>query len=164
MKESVMTSEQQTQDTFAAWAAAQQKLMQSWMDTVRGFTGGTGAALWNQTLDAWQRSVRQTMDAQNEWLRRWTESLSAGAGASQETQDRVREGQEMLQRWADAQRELWDGWFQVMRSLGSSTEPDSVVRVGQSMAQMWLGTTQRLMESQAEWVRRWMPGERTQTT
>ena len=136
----------------------QQTLLTQWIETMRSLGSGQGTTMWNETIQAWERSVQQSLDAQTTWVRSWTESLANANGIPQEMRDQVRAGQEALQQWTDAQRQLWQNWFGVIQNLNPSLEPGTGAQAGQNIAQLWQETMSRLVETQTEWARRWTTG------
>ena len=84
----------------------QQKLLTDWLDTLRKMGGTPALELWSKTVDAWQASVKQTVDAQAEFTRQWTEALANAKGSPEEFRALLREGREELQHWTDAERDL----------------------------------------------------------
>ena len=88
-----------SENLINTWVQAQQKLLTNWLDTVKRYSGTHSPDLWTSTVDAWQTSVKQTLDAQEEWMRQWTETLANTQGTPQELQALARQGREQLQRW-----------------------------------------------------------------
>jgi hypothetical protein len=144
-------------DLIKAWAETQQRLLATWLEMVRGAGGTPGTAVWSKTVEAWQSSVQQTLDAQQEWFRLWAETLTTAKGSPEELQERARQGQEVLQRWSDAQRQLWQGWFDIVRKAGGDGAGGGAWP-GQGAAQPWQETARKMIDAQAEFARRWMAG------
>ena len=59
-----MSESKSTESLIKKWAETQQKLLTNWLDTVRGYGGAPGPELWTKTVEAWQASVKETLDAQ----------------------------------------------------------------------------------------------------
>jgi small-conductance mechanosensitive channel len=144
-----------------AWVATQRTLLTNWIDTLGGATpGAPGMGVWQQTVESWQSSVKQTLDAQATWMRDWTESLATFQGTPDELRDRARQGQEVMRRWTEAQQQLWQGWFEMARNFapGVSTGAGTGAQAGQHVVELWTDTARKLMETQAEWVQRFTTG------
>jgi hypothetical protein len=45
------------------WGKMQQKLLTDWLDTLRSLGGTPTLELWRKTVDTWQSSVKETIDA-----------------------------------------------------------------------------------------------------
>ena len=64
------TSEENTGESpLKAWSETQQKLLADWLDTLRKLGGTPTLELWEKTADAWQASVKETVDARAESTR-----------------------------------------------------------------------------------------------
>ena len=70
----------------------------------------------------------------------------------------AREGREQLQHWAEAERELWQGWFKIARDLNFRPEPGTGAHVGQEFVQLWQDSAHKMIDAQAALVRRWTGG------
>ncbi|MDP9372580.1 MAG: hypothetical protein M3Q65_09045 [Chloroflexota bacterium] len=144
----------QPDELVRTWTETQRQLWTNWLDAVQRSGGTQGTAAWGAALDVWQRSVQQTLDTQAAWTRAWADSLLSTPGAPQELRERVRQGQELLQRWTDTQKRLWDGWFAVARQ-SAATPGAGLADGGQQVMQAWQNTARQMMDAQAEWARGW---------
>jgi hypothetical protein len=140
------------------WAQAQQKLLTNWLDTVKRYSGAQGPDLWKSTVDAWQTSVQQTLDAQEEWMRQWTKTLVNTQGTPGELQALAREGRDQLQRWIDTERELWQSWFKIVKDINFKVDTGMGAQPAGNLLQLWQETTQKMIETQAGLARQWMSG------
>jgi hypothetical protein len=140
------------------WAQTQQKLLTNWLDTMQRFSGTASPELWTKTVDAWQASVKQTLDTQEEWIRQWTVTLANTKGVPQELQDLARQGQEQLQRWIEVERQLWQNWFNIVKDINFKVEPGTSVQAGSNLLQLWQETAQKMIEAQTGLARQWTSG------
>jgi hypothetical protein len=67
------------------------------------------------------------------------------------------EGQAALERWVDAQRELWEAWFSLAEQSLPALSPGLPVSWGQPVLRTWQLTTRALLDAQATWLRCWAP-------
>lgn len=141
-----------------AWAEAQQKLLTNWLDTVRRFGGTPSLELWTKTVEAWQASVKETLDARTAWTREWTEMLANAKGTPEELRNLAEQGRESLQRWTEAERELWQGWFNIVKDTNIRPEAGTGAQAGQNMVQLWQESAHKMIDAQAGFVQRWMSG------
>src|SRR2546421_11355601 len=118
-----MSESKSTESLIKTWAETQQKLLANWLDTVRRFSGTPGPELWTKTVEAWQASVKETLDAQAEWTREWTETLAKAKGTPEELRELARQGRDLFQRLTDAERQLLQGWFNIVREIKFTAEP-----------------------------------------
>lgn len=159
-----MSESKSSENLLNTWAEAQQKLLTNWLDTVQRFSGTQSPEIWTRTVEAWQASVKQTLDAQEEWLRQWSESLANTQEVPQELQDLTRQGQQQMQRWIDAQRQLWQNWFNIVKDINLKVEPGTGAQAGSNMLQLWQETAQKMMQTQTAFARQWtsgFPGSKT---
>ena len=147
------------ENILKAWSEAQQKLLSDWLDTVRKAGGTPAMELWEKTVDAWQSSVKSTLDAQTEWAHRWTETLAKAKGTPDEMRDLAKEGREQMQNWAEAQRELWQGWFNAVREINFKPESGAAAQTGKDLVQFWQESAHKMIDAQAALVRRWTGGD-----
>jgi len=71
-----MSDKNTHESLLKTWAEAQQKLLTDWPDTLRRLGGTPTLELWTKTVDTWQTSVKETLDAQATLVRRWTGGIS----------------------------------------------------------------------------------------
>ena len=152
-------SDKNTNETILkTWSETQQKLLADWLDTLRKLGGTPTLELWRQTVDTWQNSVKETVDARAEYTRQLTETLAKAKGTPEEFRELAREGREQLQHWAEAERDLWKGWFDVAREINFRPEPGTGAHVGQEFVQLWQDSAHKMIDAQAALVRRWTGG------
>lgn len=143
-----------TENILKTWSEAQQKLLSDWLDTVRKAGGTPALKLWEQTMDAWESSVKSTMDAQTEWAHRWTETLEKAKGTPEEMRHLANEGRVQMQNWAEAQRELWQGWFNAVREINFKPDTSAASRTGKDLVQFWQDSAHKMIDAQATLLKR----------
>jgi hypothetical protein len=157
------TSDKNTNETILkTWSETQQKLLNDWLDTLRKLGGTPTLELWRQTVDTWQNSVKETVDARAEYTRQLTETLAKAKGTPEEFRELAREGREQLQHWTEAERDLWKGWFNVAREINFRPEPGAAAQAGKDLVQLWQESTHKMIDAQAALIRRWT-GDTTRT-
>ena len=153
------TSDKNTNETILkTWSETQQKLLADWLDTLRKLGGTPTLELWRQTVDTWQNSVKETVDARAEYTRQLTETLAKAKGTPEEFRELAREGREQLQHWTEAERDLWKGWFNVAREINFRPEPGAAAQAGKDLVQLWQESTHKMIDTQAALIRRWTGG------
>ena len=152
-----MSANPSGEQMIKAWAESQRQLLTNWMDKVRAGGGAPDTKIWNETVDSWRTAVMNTLDTQATRIRTWIDSMAKTPGAPDEMQALLREGQDNFQHWIDAQRQLWQNWFDVMRETtkGQARGKASTDQPGEGLVDMWSSTTRSLLDAQTEWVRRW---------
>jgi hypothetical protein len=61
-----------------------------------------------------------------------------------------------------AERDLWQDWFNTAREINSRPEPGAGAQTGGDLIQFWQDTATRIINTQADLVRRWT-GDVTRT-
>jgi hypothetical protein len=140
------------------WADTQQQLLTNWFDTMRGLGGTPSQATWHQTVEAWQKSVKETLDVQAEWARNWTETLASAKGNPEELRNLLRQGQEQMQRWIDTERRLWQVWFDIVKDINFAMEPRTGTQAGKNLVQVWQDAVSKMTDMQSSLVRQWTTG------
>ena len=153
-----MSDEKTHEGLLKTWAESQQKLLTSWLETMRRLGGAPTLELWTKTVDAWQSSVKETIDARTEWARQWTETLTNARGTPEEMRKLAQEGREQLQHWTEAERDLWQSWFNAVREINFRPELEAGAQAGRDLVQLWQDTAHKMIDAQAALVRRWTGG------
>lgn len=148
-----MSESKSSENLIKTWAETQQKLLTNWLDTVRRFSGAPGPELWTKTVEAWQASVKETLDAQAQWTREWTETLANAKGTPEEMRELARQGRDLFQRWTDAERQVWQSWFNIVRDI--NFRPETGVGPQTSMIQLWQESAHKMIDTQTALVRYW---------
>jgi len=151
----VMSQNQSSENLITTWAETQQRLLTNWLESMRGFAGTASPELWTKTIEAWQASVKETLDAQAAWTREWTEALAHAKGTPEELQQLTRQGRELLQRWIEAERQIWQGWFNIVRDINFRVDPTASTQGGRDLIQLWQESTHRMIDAQAALARQW---------
>ena len=153
-----MSDKHTEENVIKNWAQEQQKLLTDWLDTLRKLGGSPTLELWRKTVDTWQTSVKETLDAQTEWTKQWTETLVKANGTPEELRELAREGREQLQHWTEAERDLWQSWFNTVREINFRPEAGAGAQKGGDLIQLWQDTANKMINSQADLVQRWTGG------
>jgi hypothetical protein len=153
-----MSEKNANESLLKSWAESQQKLLTAWLDAVRKFGGAPTMELWKTTVDAWQNSVKETLDAQTKWTHQWVDVLSNAKGTPEELQGLVRQGREQLQQWIEAERDLWQSWFNIVREINFKPESGAKQQIGNNLLQLWQDSAYKMIDAQAGFVQRWTAG------
>ena len=153
-----MSGKNTNESLMKTWAETQQKLLTDWLDTLRKLGGTPTLELWTKTVDAWQSSVKETVDARAEFTRQLTDTLANAKGTPEELRALAREGREQLQHWTEAERDLWQGWFNAVREINFRPEPGAGAQAGRDLVQLWQDSAHKMIDAQAALVRRWTGG------
>ena len=153
-----MSDKNTEENVVKNWGEMQQNLLTDWLDTLRRLGGTPTLELWRKTVDTWQTSVKETLDAQTDWTQQWTEALAKTKGTPEELRELAKEGREQLQQWTEAERDLWQGWFNVARHINFRPEPGAGAQAGKDIVQLWQDNAHKMIDAQASLLRRWTAG------
>jgi hypothetical protein len=139
------------------WTEAQQKLWNDMLAMAQTSTATPGDS-WNRTIDLWERSVNQALEAQADWVRAWGESVTSTSGQQEDARVWMRRGQEVFEQWNSQQKQLWGTWFSMARQLsaGSGASTDQVQRVMTA----WQDAFRQALKTQSDWTQRWAEAAR----
>ncbi len=101
-------------EVLKAWLDAQRQWWQPWP-----LAGGAGLEAWNRQLEAWERTVREALGQQSEWLEQWLGSESGSP-------DWSRQAEQGLRQWLTAQQQLWDGLLTALRGAAPAEAVQAV--------------------------------------
>lgn len=139
-----------------AWAETQKKMWEQWTEAGAGLEQSPVAETWAKFVKTWEDSVKTTLEAQERWQQTWTEGLGKLEGAPQEVLELAQQAQEMSQRWSEAQKQLWERWFEAVKEANPAQVSGSWPQEGQKALQAWQEQVQKVFAAQAEWFRDWM--------
>ena len=148
-----MSERHQEESLLSTWASAQQKVLAGWLDLVQETQRPSRTVACNETVKAWQTAVQETLDAQARWLHDWTRRVQVTSGSPTELRKNVQEAQVLLLRWTEAQKLLWQGWFDLVQQLGPLLETGS--QTDEHLLSNLRESGQAIVNAQEEWARHW---------
>jgi hypothetical protein len=129
------------EDAYKTWTEAQKRLWESLSTNLPAFRPPQGAGFWQETymrnLDAWETSVKQSLQVQAMWIHQWAQRMAVEQGTPEAMAAWTQQVEEVMQRWIQTQTQLWDNWFKMMKKGGN---------VAQKATQETAATTQLAME------------------
>lgn len=137
------------------WTDTQKQLWSSWGAAAQqATTTAQTKAVWQQMLDAWKNSVYRMLEMQEETARLWAESV-----ASTESLEGIAQwadqSYQMTKQWSTVQKQLWDGWFQMMEKVDPTQLPGGMDMSNQPMMKLWNDTVQQAGKMQQDWINTW---------
>jgi exonuclease VII large subunit len=142
------------QEMMQSWTRSQQQMWSQWLDGVQSRGPDATFDSWNRTIDTWQESVNNTLDAQFRWMQTWAENLTNAEGSTESVGEWAARSQDGMARWYETQRTLWENWFEILRKSG----PDSISHSSQEADQMleaWKASAQNAIDAQMQVVSTW---------
>ncbi len=160
-----MSTSNPMEEMIRSWTDMQQRMWEAWLQTVRGMqmpTGMAGREDWQRqyqrNLEAWEQAVREALDAQVAWTQKWAEQAGGDQAASEGMQEAIKQTQEMMKAWTEAQSKLWNAWFDSVKNMDPSTMSGQWDAEGQQVLKAWQDATQRAQEAMQELSRVAMNG------
>ena len=159
------------EQTITTWAETQQQLLSSWVNAWRGFDGTPDGTAWRRTVEAWQTSVKATLEAQNQWIHEWSDALTSAPGTPEQIRTWAQLSLKQLDYWIQAQQKMWEDWLDRVKDIEpaptssearqkakqtTAAQSGPFVDAGQSVMQYWQDSMREMLNMQAEWTRRWM--------
>jgi hypothetical protein len=141
---------------FKTWTDTQQKMWDTFSENVSGFGKSPGEKMWAQTVKAGEELVKNSLTAQAEWMKSWSENFKSLEGMPEQAAQAVAQFQEMTERWAVTQEKLWVAWFEMLKNFDSTQLSESWTKMPKNPFQVWQDSTKLVMDTQMEWVKTWM--------
>lgn len=146
------------------WTDTQRQLWSSWSAAAQqATTTAQTKAAWQQMVDLWKNSVHRMLEMQVDTARLWSESV-AESDALEGVAQWAEQSYEMTKQWSAMQKQLWDGWFQILEKMepthfsnvmGSNPIGSSKDLNSQPMMKLWSDMMQQAGSMQQEWVKSW---------
>jgi hypothetical protein len=151
----------QAEETVKAWTDTQQKMWDSWLEMLgKSPMPAQANELWHKTMVTWQEAVKNTLEAQTKWTETWAENLSKVPNMPKESVEWVKQVREMNKRWTEAQRQLWESWFELVGKIDPAKMSEGWDKEGKKLFETWQDSAQKLMEAQMKWAQMWGNGEK----
>lgn len=152
-----MSGNRPMEEMVRNWTEMQQRMWDTWLQTVRGMQMPTGVSQgeewqrhYQQNLEAWEKAVREALDAQVQWAQKWAQQAGAGEHANDGMQEVVKQTQEMMKSWTEAQSKLWNAWFDSVKNMDPSRMAEQWDSEGQRVLKAWQDATKRAQEAMQE--------------
>ncbi len=118
------------EDILKTWTDAQKRLWESLCSAIP-LQPPTGVEAWRETylknLASWEAAVQRSLEQEAAWVQEWVRRIAWEKGTPEVMASWVRQMEEVLQRWIQAQNQWWSEYFAILRRGGGalpvSTEP-----------------------------------------
>jgi hypothetical protein len=148
-----MEATRQAESTTREWTEEQLRIFDRWFEALQSVGTPTTPEgleqLRKSTIQSWEESVRNSLKAQEELSNVVVDALGAWAPRPQDERqgEAVRQMQEAVKSWTDAQRQAWSSFFDIANKVDVSMLTDTWTKMmeasQQSMKKAW--------ETQAQW-------------
>lgn len=153
----------QSEAMFKNWTDAQQKMWETFSENIDSFGKSPGEKMWKQTINAGEELVKNSLAAQAEWMKSWSENIKSLDGMPEQATNAVAQFQEMTERWATTQEKMWGAWFEMLKKFDPSQFTESWTKMPINPFQAWQDSTKMIMDTQMEWVKTWMDQFKTES-
>ncbi len=144
----------QAEAMFKAWADAQRQMWEKWLSGGQGPAKSPSDQLWEKSMQAWEESVKKTLETQAEMAKLWAAGSPNMGGLPKEVTDWADEGERMVKWWTETQAALWDHWFHLAKRFDPSNKPEGDwEQEGQKWLHAWQEAAKKAMDMQSEWLR-----------
>jgi hypothetical protein len=150
--------EKEAANVFGTWADLQMKVWNDWLRGMQGIGASEPSKVWQKTVEAWEQSIKKGIDAQTELAQLWAQNFHSVKDSPGEVAEWGRQGQEMITQWSETQKQLWDGWFQVVKKLNPAPVGENWEQEGQRLVRTWQDMFQKAMDMQTQWMGAWTGG------
>jgi hypothetical protein len=141
----------QSEEMLKTWTDAQKKMWDECMKVMQGFGQSPSTQVWERTVDTWNQTIQQFLDAQVQGARLWTDNVTKAKGTDEAT-EWGKQSQDLVTRLTETQKQLWGNWFELVKKLDPSNMMNWT-RDGQKFVQTWQETMQNAFNAQTEWLR-----------
>jgi hypothetical protein len=149
----------QANDMIKTWTGTQQRVWESWVETMQVSASGPSQEAWQKTVETWRNTVKQALESQNELARLWSESVhalpgTAGVQAPAGMAEFMRNMLEMSKVFTETQTRFSENYFEMLKkadveALARSWNPAQA----QQIMQTWQDATKKAVEAQQEWAK-----------
>ena len=118
------------ENILKSWTEAQKRLWDSLSTALPAFRPPEGMDLWQETyqknLTAWESAVKLSLAVQAAWIKQWADRVANEQATPENMAEWTHQVEEVMQRWIDTQTQLWDDWFEMLRTGGSAVQQASL--------------------------------------
>ena len=84
-----MDWQKQANDMIKTWTSTQQKVWETWVNSMQLAATPQTPEAWQKTVDTWRGTVKQALESQVELTRLWAESIAAASVSMPNTPSRI---------------------------------------------------------------------------
>jgi hypothetical protein len=146
----------QYEEMMQTWTDAQTKMWAAFSESVTGFGKSPSRRMWEQAIARGEELVKNTLAAQNDWLKAWAKNLAEMEGMPEQAGKSLDQFKEMVQRWTGTQEKLWGAWFGFLKKLDPTESVTGWGETAQNPFEFWQETAKQAMDAQTAWMESWM--------
>lgn len=146
----------QTDDMLQAWTDIQKKLWSHWSEATEQHASQTQLAeTWRKAVDTWEEAVKNGLETQKAVMRSLADSASAVPSIPQDLLDWAEQTQALGSRWTEAQGELWESYFGMVRKAVPVKMLGTIDDENQKLFAAWQESVEKVSAAQSAWAQMW---------
>ncbi len=147
----------QSEEMVKTWTETQKKMWGSWLETIQqGSSQAEAFEIWRKTIETWENTVESTLKAQDDWVKNWANSIDVSKmEVPKEMKEWAQQAQDMTNKWSKTQKQLWEGWFDLVKQADPAKIVGSWEDEGQDIFKTWQESAQKVMDGQMKWAGMW---------
>lgn len=146
----------QTDEVLQAWTDTQKKLWSAWAEAAEQQAGQAQLAeTWRKAVDTWEAAVKNGLETQNAVMRSAADSASAAPGVPRDLLDWAEQTRALGARWTEAQNELWESWFGMVRKAVPVKMLGTIDDENQKLFAAWQESVEKVSAAQSAWAQMW---------
>ena len=146
----------QTDDTLQALTDTQKKIWGIWAEAAgQQASQAQLAETWRKAVDTWEATVKNGLESQNAAMKSFGDSASAVPGIPSDLADWATQTQTLSTRWTEAQAEMWESYFGMVRKAVPVKMLGTVDDENQKLFATWQESVEKIGAAQLAWAQMW---------
>ena len=146
----------QTDDMLQALTDTQKKIWGVWAEAAEQQASQAELAeTWRKAVDTWEAAVKNGLETQNTVLRSVGDSVSAVPAVPQDLLDWAAQTRALSTRWTEAQRELWESYFAMVRKAVPVKMLGTIDDENRKLFAVWQESVEKVGAAQLAWAQMW---------
>ncbi len=146
----------QTDDMLQTLTDTQKKFWGTWAETAEQQASQAQLAeTWRKAVDAWEDAVKNGLDTQKAMMQSLGDSASAVPAIPRDLLDWVAQTQALSTRWTEAQSELWESYFGMVRKAVPAKMLGTIDDENQKLFAVWQESVEKIGAAQLAWAQTW---------
>ena len=138
---------EKTHEMVETLMESQEKMWQTWTESAKAPSNTT----WEKTVKTWENSFKNFIETQALWARMWLRGINTNTTV-EGADELVTNLEDMTRSWVDAQQQIWNNWFQMLKSFDPEQFNANTQGEMDKAMKTWKDGLQKLMVSQREWA------------
>lgn len=154
-----MSQSKQFNTPLETWLQFQEQLWENWLSTTQLSPKIVKDQHYNNQIELMEKLINCSLRAQSDWVRSCTKGLGHETGASIAMAQWAEQNMALSKMWTNTQKQVWDTWFNTLKSLKPIQGIDKGADPANYMLQGFQDVTKKTLEVQSEWMSQWLAHE-----